>query len=76
MCFLASNLSSKASDLGYLHPDAPESYGTGDIISTHNETVFRDVYALVNWAKDYAYAVGEVAIRDNLSLYFRGKAMT
>ena len=66
----------KATDLGFFHPDAPESYGTGNIIFAHKETIYRKVFTFVQRINDYTHIVGDAAVKENLSLCFRGAAMS
>lgn len=66
----------RASDLGFFHPDAPESYGAGGIIFAHKETIYREVFTFVQRVNDYAHIVGESAVKESLSFCFRGSAMT
>jgi len=66
----------KAPDLGFFHLDAPDSYELGNIIFAHKETIYREVFTFVERVNDYAHVVGEVVVRDNLSLCLRDSVMT
>lgn len=66
----------RASDLGFFHPDLEESYGTGDIVFSSKETIYREVYSFCRRVEDYAVIKGEDAVRTNLSTCFRGAALS
>ena len=69
------NVKFSAQDLGFFHPDLPESYGAGHVIHTHKETIFREVYTFNKRVHDYAMLVGETLVKENLSICFRGTAL-
>ncbi|KAA6413812.1 MAG: hypothetical protein FRX48_02174 [Lasallia pustulata] len=62
-------------DLGFFHPDVPESYGTGDVIFNSKETIYREVYTFIKRVEDYALLVGEEKVAENLSTCLRGNAL-
>ncbi|SLM38754.1 hypothetical protein LPUS_09077 [Lasallia pustulata] len=62
-------------DLGFFHPDVPESYGTGDVIFNSKETIYREVYTFIKQVEDYALLVGEEKVAENLSTCLRGNAL-
>ena len=66
----------RASDLGFFHPDLEESYGTGDIVFSSKENIYREVYSFCRRVEDYAVIKGEDVVRTNLSTCFRGAALS
>ncbi len=66
----------KASNLGFFHLDALNNYELNNIIFAHKKTIYREVFIFVERVNDYAHVVGEVVVRDNLSLCLRDFVMT
>ena len=64
----------RAHELGFFHPDCPESWGTGDIVPNPRELIFREVYTFCSRAQDFAVMKGEEVVRRNLNSCFRGAA--
>ncbi|SLM41263.1 probable transposable element [Lasallia pustulata] len=62
-------------DLGFFHPDVPESYGTGNVIFNSKETIYREVYTFIKRVEDYALLVGEEKVAENLSTCLRGNTL-
>ncbi|SLM40161.1 Chromo domain/shadow [Lasallia pustulata] len=73
--YVSTPASFRASDLGFFHPDVPESYGTGDVIFNSKETIYREVYTFIKRVEDYALLVGEEKVAENLSTCLRGNAL-
>ena len=65
----------RVSDVGFLWPDMPESYGPGDVVFTHRETLYREVYTFCRRIEDLAATKGEDLVRENIANCFRGTAL-
>ncbi|SLM34773.1 integrase and r domain-containing protein [Lasallia pustulata] len=72
---MSTPASFQASDLGFFHPDVPESYGTGNVIFNLKETIYQEVYTFIKRVEDYALLVGEEKVAENLSTCLRGNAL-
>ena len=66
----------RAQDLGYFYPDAPESFGPGDVLFALKETIYREVYTFIKRIEDYALMAGEDSVKEHLSTCFCGNALT
>ena len=64
----------RATELGFFHPDCPDSWGAGDIVPNKNELIFRDVYTFCSQAQDFSVMKGEEVVRENLNSCFREAA--
>ena len=67
-------------ELGFFHPDAPEPSKTsgtsGTSVRQTKATVYRDIDSFEQRVNEYVHLVSENSVRENLSLCFRGSAMT
>ena len=66
----------RASDLGFFHPDLKEFYGTGDIVFSSKKNIYREIYFFYRRVEDYTVIKGEDVVRINLSICFRGAALS
>lgn len=65
-----------ALNLGFFYSDLPEFYGTGHVVDSHKETIFREVYIFNKGVYDYSLQTGKTLVKKNLSFCFRGLALT
>ena len=69
------NIKFSTQDLGFFHPDLPESYSTGYIIYIYKETIFYKVYTFNKRVYNYTILVGKILVKENLLIYFYSTAL-
>ena len=62
----------KAEELGFFDLELPIEYGSGDVIKTNKDTIYRSVYLFVQRITDMVSIKGDKIVNYNLFLCFRG----
>ena len=70
-----SRTSFKAEELGFFDPELPIEYGSGDVVRTGKDTIYRSVHLFVQRITDMASIKGDKIVNYNLPLYLRGAAL-
>ena len=70
-----SKTSFKTEELGFFDPELPIEYGSGNVIKTSKDTIYRSVHLFVQQITDMTNIKDDKIVSYNLSLYLRGAVL-
>jgi len=70
-----SRTSFKAEELGFFDSEFPIEYGSGDVIKTSKNTIYRNFHLFVQRITDITNIKGDKIVNYNLPLCLRGAAL-
>ena len=70
-----SRTSFKAEELDFFDPELPIEYGSGDVVRTSKNTIYRSVHLFVQRITDMTNIKDDKIVSHNLPLYLRGAVL-